>query len=53
MASTWVGLTASYAVPVVPPSFAILAVATGTYAVAIAAGRIRPARRAPAGAVAA
>ncbi len=31
VASVWLGLTASYAIPKVPPSFAILAVATLTY----------------------
>jgi zinc/manganese transport system permease protein len=32
--SVWIGLTASYALPTMPPSFAILAVATGVYALA-------------------
>jgi zinc/manganese transport system permease protein len=40
-ASVWIGLTASYAVPRVPPSFAILTVATLTYAVVIAGTRRR------------
>ncbi len=39
--SMWVGLTASYLIPAMPPSFAILAVATLTYLAAIAAGRLR------------
>ncbi len=43
--SVWVGLTASYLVPRMPPSFAILAVATLTYLVAMAADRLR--RRTP------
>jgi zinc/manganese transport system permease protein len=45
VASVWIGLTASYAVPQLPPSFAILAVATLIYLVTIAAGhrRRRPA----------
>jgi zinc/manganese transport system permease protein len=34
VASVWIGLTASYALPTMPPSFAILAVATGVYALA-------------------
>ena len=39
--SVWVGLSISYAAPRVPPSFGILAVATGCYlaAIAVAAGR--------------
>jgi zinc/manganese transport system permease protein len=32
-ASVWVGLVLAYAFPVLPPSFAILSVSTGTYAV--------------------
>jgi len=44
--SMWIGLTVSYAAPSVPPSFAILAVATGCYVVAwLATGPGRPARR--------
>jgi zinc/manganese transport system permease protein len=39
--SVWTGLTASYAIPRMPPSFAILAVATGVYLAAIAVGRLR------------
>ena len=44
VASVWIGLTASYLLPQMPPSFAILAVATLTYLAAIAAGRL-PRRR--------
>ena len=44
VASVWIGLTASYLVPRMPPSFAILAVATLTYLAAIAASRL-PRRR--------
>jgi zinc/manganese transport system permease protein len=39
--SVWLGLAASYLVPRMPPSFAILAVATATYAAAMAATRER------------
>lgn len=39
VASTWIGLTVSYAVPVVPPSFGILATAAAVYL--LAAGRRR------------
>jgi zinc/manganese transport system permease protein len=42
VASVWIGLTASYALPRVPPSFAILAVATLCYA---AAGAVTPLAR--------
>jgi zinc/manganese transport system permease protein len=35
MAEMWVGLALSYTVPALPPSFAILAVATGGYALAL------------------
>jgi zinc/manganese transport system permease protein len=45
VASVWIGLTASYALPSTPPSFAILAVATMTFAVAVAVSRHRPERR--------
>jgi zinc/manganese transport system permease protein len=45
VASVWIGLTASYTIPKLPPSFAILAVATLTYLIAIAA--TRPRRRRP------
>jgi zinc/manganese transport system permease protein len=41
--SVWIGLTASYAVPVLPPSFAILAVATLTYAATFLTGPRRSA----------
>jgi zinc/manganese transport system permease protein len=41
VASVWIGLAASYAIPRMPPSFAILAVATLTYLVTIAAGQLR------------
>jgi zinc/manganese transport system permease protein len=34
--SVWIGLLIAYAAPKIPPSFAILAVATGTYLAAIA-----------------
>jgi zinc/manganese transport system permease protein len=43
VASVWIGLAASYLVPKMPPSFAILAVATATYVMAALAHRIRPA----------
>ncbi|HKD98326.1 MAG TPA: metal ABC transporter permease [Micromonosporaceae bacterium] len=39
--SVWIGLTLSYAVPDIPPSFAILAVATATYAATFLTGRRR------------
>jgi len=39
VASVWIGLTASYLLPDVPPSFAILAVATLAYAGSYAGGR--------------
>lgn len=45
VASVWIGLTASYAIPRLPPSFAILAIATLTYLAAIAGSRLR--RRRP------
>src|SRR5439155_13726255 len=41
VASVWIGLTASYAIPKLPPSFAILAVATLTSLAAIAGSRLR------------
>jgi zinc/manganese transport system permease protein len=44
VASVWIGLTASYALPATPPSFAILTVATLTYLVAIVATRTRRGR---------
>jgi zinc/manganese transport system permease protein len=37
----WAGLTLAYAAPTLPPSFAILAVATGVYLAAIIAPRLR------------
>ncbi len=43
VASIWVGLTASYVLPSVPPSFAILAAAALTYlAASVAQRRLRP-----------
>jgi zinc/manganese transport system permease protein len=45
VASVWIGLSASYAIPRMPPSFAILAVATLIYLATIPAGRLR--RRRP------
>ncbi|MET7575235.1 metal ABC transporter permease [Streptomyces sp. NPDC005492] len=42
VAEMWTGLGLSYAVPVLPPSFAILATATGVYALAVIAVRPRP-----------
>ena len=46
IASMWAGLTLAYAAPSVPPSFGILAVATGCYLAAflVAARRPRAAR---------
>jgi zinc/manganese transport system permease protein len=41
VASVWIGLTASYLVPKMPPSFAILAVATAAFLAAIGASRLR------------
>ncbi len=41
VASMWIGLTASYLIPKMPPSFAILAVATLTYLGAITATQPR------------
>jgi zinc/manganese transport system permease protein len=41
VAETWTGLGLSYAVPRLPPSFAILAVATATYGLVVAAQRVR------------
>jgi zinc/manganese transport system permease protein len=41
VASIWIGLTASYTVPKLPPSFAILAVATLAYLATIPVGRLR------------
>lgn len=48
VASVWIGLTASYLIPKLPPSFAILAVATLTYLVAIVATQPRRHRSATA-----
>ena len=39
--SVWLGLTASYALPRTPPSFAILAVATAAYVGAVGADVLR------------
>ncbi len=39
--SVWIGLTASYLVPRMPPSFAILAVATAAFLAAIAVSGLR------------
>ncbi|MDQ1654204.1 MAG: zinc/manganese transport system permease protein [Cryptosporangiaceae bacterium] len=43
--SVWLGLAGSYVVPAVPPSFAILTVATGSYVLAAGLGWLR--RRRP------
>jgi zinc/manganese transport system permease protein len=43
VASVWIGLSASYALPSTPPSFAILAVATAIFAGTAALGRPAPA----------
>ena len=45
VASVWIGLTASYTISTLPPSFAILTVATCTYLATIAASRLVPAGR--------
>jgi zinc/manganese transport system permease protein len=37
----WAGLALSYTAPVLPPSFAILSVATGVYAVVLALSAVR------------
>jgi len=42
VASVWIGLTASYTVPKLPPSFAILAIATLAYLTSTAARRWSP-----------
>jgi zinc/manganese transport system permease protein len=42
VASVWIGLAISYAVPVLPASFAILALATMAYLAAAVTGRLRP-----------
>jgi zinc/manganese transport system permease protein len=44
--SVWIGLTASYYIPKLPPSFAILTVATLTYLAAIIVGGLRQRRAA-------
>ena len=41
VASVWVGLTVSYLVPRMPPSFGILAAATLTYLAAMATSQVR------------
>jgi zinc/manganese transport system permease protein len=41
----WAGLALAYAAPAMPPSFAIIAVATAAYLAAFAAARLRRARR--------
>lgn len=41
VADTWAGLALSLAVPVLPPSFSIIAVASGAFALAIAASQVR------------
>jgi zinc/manganese transport system permease protein len=41
VAEMWVGLGLSYAVPALPPSFAILAVATAVYALVLATSALR------------
>jgi zinc/manganese transport system permease protein len=46
VASLWAGLTASYYVPKLPPSFGVLAVATATYLLAILATSPRRGHRA-------
>jgi zinc/manganese transport system permease protein len=43
VASVWIGLTASYAIPKMPPSFAILAVATLVYLIAVVISRVQTA----------
>jgi zinc/manganese transport system permease protein len=45
VASMWIGLTAAYTAPAVPPSFAILAVATLAYAAAAGLGWLRERRQ--------
>jgi len=46
-ASVWSGLALAYAVPTLPPSFAILAIATGVYAAAALAASVRDRGRRP------
>ena len=43
----WAGLALSYTVPALPPSFAILAVATGGYALVLLSGGSRRRSRSP------
>ena len=45
--SMWAGLALSYAAPRVPPSFGIIAVATGAYIVAFCVARVRGHARGP------
>ncbi len=42
----WGGLALSYAVPKLPPSFAVLALVSGVYVLTVAVGRLRRPRRA-------
>jgi zinc/manganese transport system permease protein len=46
-ASVWIGLTVAYAVPTLPPSFAILAVSTAIYAGAAVTTSVRGTARTP------
>jgi zinc/manganese transport system permease protein len=46
VADMWVGLGLSYAIPVLPPSFAIVAVAAGVYAVVLVGSAVRGRTRA-------
>jgi zinc/manganese transport system permease protein len=48
VASMWIGLTASYLIPKMPPSFAILAVATLTYLASVAGSQSCRHRTSPA-----
>ncbi|MDQ3761272.1 MAG: metal ABC transporter permease [Actinomycetota bacterium] len=50
VAAMWVGLALSYTLPALPPSFAILAVAAGGYALALFSTRRRPSNAPPAAA---
>jgi zinc/manganese transport system permease protein len=47
VADIWIGLVLSYAIPVLPPSFAILAVATAGFLLALAIPAIRRGRASP------
>lgn len=49
VASVWLGLTASYTLPALPPSFAILAVATASYLLAASSTWLRDHQRRPTG----